>query len=279
MADSSSTRRRFVPLVAIAAIAAAVGLSVKAFSTTVDPALTSARSGTVIDGDTQAPLSGAHVVARWWHTNLQRFPAIGHGTAGGFANCLHREAAITDGAGRYTLPSIQGAFDVERRWDFSHKDEYRWQLNAYRAGYYTPTESDSNPVLHPAVNAGADGSVVSVAPLMLKKDTRPREERIAYLTGWGLDFSCKWTTTEPVAFFAEIYNEAFQLACQSGPPTGALMVARLRREARSAMSTLPRDIAQGLDEIQRHYGPNEPASEADNVRACELLTKAKENAS
>lgn len=276
MTTSPRTKRRAAILAVAIVLVLAAGLSVSALSTTVEPALTSARSGIVIDAETQEPLAGVQVVARWWHTSVNRFPPIGHGSTGGFANCLHREVAKTDNSGRYTLPAVVGAVPVESKVDLSHKDSYSWQLNAYRVGYYSPTDMGSEHVSHPPVSRSSDGTTVNVESLRLKKDNRPREERIAYLSGWGLDFSCQWVTTEPVPFVAEMYDEAFHLACMSGAPTGALTVAKLRKDARSAMPPLPKDIAQGLDELQGHYRPNEVVSPDDNVRACELLTKAKE---
>lgn len=276
--NSQSNPRRFVFFALAAVFVAAVGLSVNAFSTTVEPTFTSARSGIVIDADTQKPLNGAHIVARWWHTSVNRFPPIGHGTVGGFANCLHREVTTTDASGRYTLPTVDGVFAVDRKVELSHKDEYHWQLDAYLVGYYSPTAMGPDRAQHPAVSGRVARSTVDVAPLLLTKDNRPREERIAYLAGWGLDFSCKWTTTDPVPFVAELYREAFQLACDSGPPMGALKVVALRQEARSAMPPLSKEITQGLDEIKSHYRPNEAVSAADNARVCELLTQAKEAA-
>jgi len=167
---------------------------------------------------------------------------------------------------------------VERTFDLKHKDEYRWQLDAYTPGYYDESVRRPNRLPHPEVSGALLGQAVDVAPLKLRKDNRPRSERIADLVGLGLDFSCAWTTTESVPFVRDIYDEAFRLACASGEPTGVVGVAKLREEARSITPNLPEEVSRGLAEVLGRYRPNEVASSEDQVRMCELLTKAKEAA-
>lgn len=258
-----------------AAIAVIGGLTAMAFSTAVEPDLQATRSGTVIDAETQRPLAGAHVVARWWHISTNRFPPIGHGQAGGYANCLHREVARTDPAGLYKFPAIHGAFRVERTFDLKRKNEYRWQLDAYAPGYYDQSTRNPSRELHPEASKALIDDAVDVAPLKLTKDTRPRAERVADLVGLGLDLSCAWTTTESVPFVPSIYDEAFRLACESGEPTGVLGVAKLRQDSRSIKPDLPEAIAHGLTEVSSRYRPNEIPTLEDQARLCELLIKAK----
>lgn len=274
--QSPRIRRRFIRIAVAVAAAGAVGIAAAVASTSVEPTLKAARAGVVVDAETLQPLTGVQVVARWWHTSTNRFPPIGHGKPGGFANCLHREIAQTDATGRYQLPAMDGAFVVERTIDLTHKDDYYWQLDGYLAGYYDATVHDSDRPLHPPVTKDLVGSAAELAPFKLTRDARPRAERVAYLTGWGLDFSCKWTTTEPVPFLRDIYAEALRLACQSGEPTGTLAVATLRQEARSAMPPLANDIAQGLDAIKGRYRPNEAVSPMDAAQVCALLTQTRE---
>ena len=271
-----SHRRRLVFLALAAAFVAAAGFSISAFCTSVPRAFTAARSGTVVDADTEKSLSGAHVVVRWWYASVNRFPPYGHGHAGGFSECLHREVTTTDANGRYALPAVDRFFTVNRTFDFSRKTEYFWHVEVYLPGYYNPIDTGRDYRLHPPISGGLLGSTVEVAPILLTKDRRsPRGERIYYLT-WKLGFSCEPATADPVPFAADLYHEAFRLACESGPPTRALKVAALRRDVRSGMPPLSKEILQELDKIKSRYGPNGEASAADNVRLCELLAQAEE---
>lgn len=259
------------------ALVAALGIATAGLSTSVEPALQAARTGSVVDAETGQALLGAHVVAQWWHSNTQRFPPIGHGTIGGFSNCLHREETQTDQDGRFALPSVRQLFTVERHIDLEHKDKYFWQLGAYLPGYYDSTERnpDRSPPRHPDVREQSDGSV-NVAPIKLTKDSRSQEERIWYLVMGVPNFSCKWDTVEPVQFMRDIYNEAFNLACVSATSNKSLLIAQLRLEAARVMPALPRDIKQELEQLVAHAPPNWIVTPEEASHVCELLKKANE---
>lgn len=248
-------------------VAVAIGAVVWA-TTSVESGLQKAKEGTVVDLATGKPIAGASVVVRWYHADTDRWP-IGHGGRGGHA-CVFREVATTDANGHYLIPSTVGKFEVRREVSVEKDTAYFWDLGAYAPGYEFawPQNMYQTGGEHPAAHGA--GEVEQLDPVKLTA-------RAAGSGNMSLErYECPAAEGSAPPFLAQVYHEAYGLACEHTGMVWPRKVADFREHLQGAMPPLPSTLATELDGIRQHYRFNDPPSPEDDARICAILKASNE---
>jgi hypothetical protein len=182
----------------------------------VEPGLQVAKSGVVVDAQTQQPLAGVYVVARWLEQTTESSASSDGKTHG---QCVFRTVVRTDEQGRYEIPASRFPIGADKS---MAEHQYYWDMYAYAPGFSAQSLRG-----HPRVQGAAVPGLQVIAPIRLAVDHAPPQQRVALLAETLAHFTCETFSRESIPVARQIYAEAYAAACLPEPNEAAGLLARL----------------------------------------------------